>query len=92
MNQINITCNPYTNRTCETTPPQEYIELWEDAVCGIKYNETFVDEDQCPKEYEIQPYQSIDAMEADGALLTHCAHVERALASRILQSVRNSLI
>jgi len=73
MNPMTLDCNPYQNRTCATQPPQEYLELWEDAVCGIKYNTDTLDPDtQCPTEYETVSYPSLAALQNDtGAELTH---------------------
>jgi hypothetical protein len=69
---MDIDCNPYHNVTCDTVPSQGYTELWEDAVCAIQYNMTFVDDNQCPTEYRTLSYPSLQAAEADdAAALTH---------------------
>jgi len=49
------------------------LDLWEDAVCGIKYNMDSLDPDnQCPTEYETIAYANLTMLEADeGAELTH---------------------
>jgi hypothetical protein len=71
-NPYTLDCNPYLNRTCTTQTPQEYRGLWEDAVCGIRYNASTLDDNQCPTEYETVSYPSLDALQADeGVELTH---------------------
>jgi len=71
-NPYQIDCNPYKNSTCDTVPPVELTELWEDAVCAVKFNTTGnLDDDQCPTEYSLQTYESKEAAEQDGANVTH---------------------
>ena len=75
LTPMTLDCNPYKNRTCTTQPPQDTVmlDLWEDAVCGIKYNMDSLDPDnQCPTEYETIAYANLTMLEADeGAELTH---------------------
>jgi hypothetical protein len=70
-NPLQLGCNPYKNTTCDTVPSQEYVELWETAVCAVKYNDTTLDSDQCPAEYATVSYPSEEAAKQDGAFITH---------------------
>lgn len=75
LNPYKMVCNPYkdTNGTSCTDPPQDpdQIELWETAVCGIKYNMDTLDQDNCPTEYTLTTYDSKDLMLKAGAEMTH---------------------
>jgi hypothetical protein len=70
-NPYNLSCNPYEDELCETTPPQNMTDLGAAAACGVKYDMTTLTEDQCPTEYSLMTYASKEEMEADGAILTH---------------------
>jgi hypothetical protein len=70
-NPYTLSCNPYNDTECDTTPPQILTELGDDAVCGIKYSTTTLDEMSCPIEYGLMSYQSETAANADGAFPTH---------------------
>lgn len=73
-----MVCNPYNTTdaiqkgTC-TAPNQveRQLELWEVAACGIKYNMSSLDDDQCPTEYTMKTYDSEEALLADDAQMTH---------------------
>uniref|UniRef100_A0A7R9W9P1 Uncharacterized protein n=1 Tax=Pseudictyota dubia TaxID=2749911 RepID=A0A7R9W9P1_9STRA len=77
-NQMQMACNPYNatdkgNRTSCTEPPQDLyqVELWETAVCGIKYDMDKLTQDLCPTEYNMTTYNSSQDMLDDGAIMTH---------------------
>ncbi|CAB9526387.1 expressed unknown protein [Seminavis robusta] len=74
-NPYEMKCNPYNTTeylNC-TDPPlvERQIELWETAVCGHLYDMSALDENQCPTQYEMVTYDSKEAMEAAGAVMTH---------------------
>lgn len=74
-NPYNLTCNPYdtqyTGEPCETTPPQNFTELGDTAVCGVLYDMESLDSDQCPTQYRLETYPDKESAEAAGATLTH---------------------
>ena len=80
-NPFKMLCNPYNHTgSCGfmhcgecTDPPQDQaqVDLWETAVCGLKYNMSSLTDDYCPTEYEMITYNSFDEMVADGAQQTH---------------------
>lgn len=47
VNPFNLTCNPYEDPTCSTSPPQVLAELGEAAVRGLLY-ELAREEEECP--------------------------------------------
>ena len=59
-----MTCNPYTDDECVTTPPQEFLDS-PDAVCAFSY-----DEKDC-KTYLMKSYENQDAAIAAGDFVTH---------------------
>lgn len=61
-----LTCDPYTDGNCETTPARELVGL-EGAVCAFKYSS---DPTMCSA-YEMESYPSEEAALADGAFVTH---------------------
>jgi len=74
-NPYNLTCNPYdtqyTGVPCETTPPQNFTELGDVAVCGVLYDTTTLNSDQCPTQYSLQTFPDSASAEAAGATVTH---------------------
>lgn len=74
-NAYNLTCNPYdtqyTNIPCETTPPQNFTELGDAAVCGVLYDTATLNDNQCPTQYSLQSFADIASAEAAGATVTH---------------------
>lgn len=58
------TCDPYSDPTCKTSPPQEMLDV-ATAVCGHKY----YDED-CTK-YTMTTYADADEAKTDSAYVTH---------------------
>ena len=71
INPYSLSCNPYTEEACETTPPQNMTDLGDAAACGVKYNMTDLTSGQCPTQYSLETYASQAEAEADGAQLTH---------------------
>lgn len=75
LNPMNLTCNPYdtqyTGVPCETSPPQLHTELGDAAACGVIYDTTSLDPDQCPTRYRLESFESVGALDAAGAELTH---------------------
>lgn len=74
-NPYNLTCNPYDTQykgvPCETTPPQNFTELGDTAVCGVLYDLNTLDANQCPTEYSLQTFSDEASAEAAGATVTH---------------------
>ena len=70
-NPYDLNCNPYEDAACETTPTQELTDLGDEAACGVKYDMTSLNDDQCPTEYSLVSFESADKAEADGATVTH---------------------
>ena len=69
-----IDCNPYQDENCETVPPREYVELGDEAVCGINYGMGYhvLDNlEHCSIQYSMKSYPSWTAAENDGAFVTH---------------------
>ncbi len=60
----NLSCNPYEDKGCATSPPQEEL-LNGEAVCAFKYVA-----DDC-NSYTMHTYRSASEAEADGAVVTH---------------------
>jgi len=69
-NPYTLDCNPYIDAQCETAPPQEFISLGTEAVCGIHYLVP-ASIRLCPRTYKIQSYPNQLAAESDGAVVTH---------------------
>jgi hypothetical protein len=65
-----LDCNPYENSTCETTPPQEYLDLGDTAVCAFVYEPG----NNC-SEYSMRSFPSEEAFKADptssSGVITH---------------------
>lgn len=70
-NPFELSCDPYDDTNCETTPPQNLTELGDEAACGVQYDMTSLNDNQCPTEYSLMSYESVAAAEADGARVTH---------------------
>ena len=68
-NIYTIDCNPYAEGDCVTDPVQEYVELGDEAVCGLKYYSD-VEGKSCTN-YVMESYESWEKAEADGAFVTH---------------------
>lgn len=74
---LTLGCNPYEDPSCATTPPQEYADLGDAAVCALVYdapnataiattNTTATTGDACSS-YTLQSFPSRAAFEADPA-------------------------
>lgn len=72
-NPHTLSCNPYEDENCTTTPAQILTKLGDEAVCAIKYEQDSDDLNglQCPVAYTLVTYASRQEAEADGAYLTH---------------------
>jgi len=71
-NPYELNCNPYQDETCETTPSQSNLTaLGDAAVCGIIYETVRVENEQCPTEYTMESFASLQDLETAGAVLTH---------------------
>ena len=70
LNPYTLSCNPFVDVQCETTPPQEFLSLGNEAVCGIHYLVP-ASSRLCPRQYKLQSYPSQLEAEADGAIVTH---------------------
>lgn len=71
-NPYNLTCNPfYAEYSCGTTPPQNFTDLGDTAVCGIFYDLGTLDANQCPTQYSLESFPDEASAEANGATLTH---------------------
>lgn len=69
-NPYSLECSPYTGPECQTTPPQEFLELGTTAVCGLQYLVP-ASSRLCSRRYMVQSYPSREEAEADGAIVTH---------------------
>ena len=75
LNPYKMTCNPYNTTggfegNCTDPPQLEYqLELWETAACGIKYDMSTLDEDQCPTQYTMKTYDTEEELKEDGAYM-----------------------
>jgi len=78
-NPYELSCNPYQDDACETTPPQQsnLTALGDAAACGVVYEKGGLsssdddDHQQCPTRYRLVSYASVEELEKDGAVLTH---------------------
>lgn len=68
-NPFTIDCNPYTDSSCETSPPQTLVDN-EEAVCARLYRGTNSTTPNCT-EYMMVTYPTRAAAEAAGAFVTH---------------------
>ena len=59
-----LTCDPYSDQNCKTSPEQEYLDS-PDAVCAFQY-----EDDQC-NNYSMVTYENEDAALAAGDFITH---------------------
>ena len=59
-----LDCNPYTNSTCQTSPPQKMVGQ-KDAGCAFKYS------DATCGVYRMVTYESETTAQADGAFVSH---------------------
>ncbi len=66
---FSLSCNPYDEANCTTSPPQQYLQV-DSAVCGYKYSKSPNTQNTCTF-YEMVTYPSIDDALLDGAVLTH---------------------
>lgn len=57
-----LECNPYVDAGCTTTPPQQFVEYGDSAVCAFVYNPD--DSENCSK-YSLATFPSVEAMSAD---------------------------
>lgn len=71
-------CNPYNTTDAvkkgSCTSPEQVegqLDLWETAACGISYNMSTLDTNQCPTQYEMKTYNSEQEMLDAGAQMTH---------------------
>ena len=73
-NPYTLSCNPYTNSSCETTPPQTLVSS-DDAVCGRVYASNTGD--NCSTTYELRTFPNADAATVRGVFVgdtrVHCA-------------------
>jgi len=69
-NPFNLTCNPYEDPTCSTSPSQQYSELGESAVCALLYEQASV-EGECPTTYQMITYPNRSLADSSGAMITH---------------------
>jgi hypothetical protein len=63
-NPYNLLCNPYTNSSCTTTPPQPFINT-SIAVCAVKYEDT-----NCNK-YNMRTFMSEEEARQEGFTVSH---------------------
>jgi hypothetical protein len=73
LNPYTLDCNPYRNKTCETTPPQKYLKL-DTAVCAFVYTQVSTKEsfgDSSCSSYSLQSFPTRTAAENAGATITH---------------------
>ena len=78
-NPYELSCNPYQDDACETTPPQSNLTaLGDAAACGVVYDlvegpsgDDDDDQHECPTRYRLVSYASVEELEKDGAVLTH---------------------
>jgi hypothetical protein len=66
---FSLSCNPYENETCTTTPPQTFLDS-DTAVCGYVYT-TLPDGSQSCSEYSMVTYESRADLIKAGAIITH---------------------
>jgi hypothetical protein len=64
LNSYTINCNPYKDKSCQTSPPQIFLDS-DKAVCAFVYPA-----DQCST-YSIQTFASREDAEVAGAVITH---------------------
>jgi hypothetical protein len=75
MNPYNFTCSlddmQYTGVPCEMTPPQNFMELGDTAICGVLYDTTTLNTVQCPTQYCVQSFPDLASAQVAGATMTH---------------------
>lgn len=75
LNPFNLTCNPFTESPCRTTPTQSYTEdNNETAVCGIRYiySNNNTETGTCPGSYTLKTYKSVETAYLDEvSVITH---------------------
>ena len=59
-----MTCNPYEDESCETSPPQVNVNV-DGVVCAFKYHDN-----NC-NDYEMVTYTSEDEAVEDGSVVSH---------------------
>jgi hypothetical protein len=64
-----LSCNPYEESTCATTPPQEMLDV-EDAVCAFMYPVDSSGSKSCDT-YEMKTFSSRRDAELAGGVVTH---------------------
>jgi hypothetical protein len=69
VNPYTLSCNPYKDSSCTTTPPQTYLNT-DTAVCGYVY-EINADGSKSCSSYSMVTYQSREELMNAGAIITH---------------------
>lgn len=69
LNPYGLYCNPYKESTCQTSPPQLYMDT-DSAVCAFVYPQNPDGSTSCSS-YYLQTYRSRDDAYAAGAFITH---------------------
>lgn len=69
VNKYILSCNPYKDSTCTTTPAQTLLDV-DTAVCGYLY-ETDVDGTKSCSQYSMVTYANRNDLIAAGAVITH---------------------
>lgn len=68
-NIYTLSCNPYKESACQTSPPQE-ISTTNDTVCAFVYPQTSNGSTSCI-DYHMKTFQSTQSALDAGAVLTH---------------------
>lgn len=72
LETYSLDCNPYTNASCTTSPPQTLLDS-NTTVCALKYAKNkwnLLDNPSCT-DYAMVTYSSRQAAQNDGAFVTH---------------------
>lgn len=70
-NPMSLSCNPYKDKICDTSPPQVLKDLGDTAKCGVVYDSLGVSDDLCPTRYKLVTFDSMEALLKAEATLTH---------------------
>lgn len=70
LNPFNLTCNPFTESPCRTSPMQSFVDENDNAVCGLRYEYNNDNRDSCPSTYTLKTYLSLQTAFFDDDLST----------------------
>jgi len=70
-NPYDLTCDPFTEQGCKTSPEQMFINSGNTAVCGLLYSECYDTNSDGSATYSLQTYPNKQQAIKNGAVITH---------------------